>query len=299
MFKNKRNLCCGLLLTVMSVNSYALENGSDSAALGAEGTMAGNLPPKGVYLITYYQNYHADKMLDQHGNISVPDFHLDANALVARLVWMTDQKLLGGQLGFYGIQPFVDVRLSAAGFSDSNKGLGDFVFAPLLAWHHGNHHWGVALENVFPTGDYDKNSPKPVIANISKNYYTFRPMFAYSYMTASGWDLSTKMSYSINEKNDDTHYKSGDYFAFDYNLSYQVRSDLTLGLQGYALKQFTDDKRDSVKVQDSKAQVLAYGPAVSYHPSRQWFLEGKYLFEDQVENRAKGGSTWLKFVWSF
>lgn len=55
---------------------------------------------------------------------------------------MTDQKLLGGQLGFYGIQPFVDVRLSAAGFSDSNKGLGDFVFAPLLAWHHGNPRWG-------------------------------------------------------------------------------------------------------------------------------------------------------------
>uniref|UniRef100_UPI0035A231A1 transporter n=1 Tax=Acinetobacter ursingii TaxID=108980 RepID=UPI0035A231A1 len=54
---------------------------------------------------------------------------------------MTDQKLLGGQLGFYGIQPFVDVRLSAAGFSDSNKGLGDFVFAPLLAWHHGNPRW--------------------------------------------------------------------------------------------------------------------------------------------------------------
>jgi hypothetical protein len=46
MFKNKRNLCCGLLLTVMSINSYALENGSDSAALGAEGAMAGNLPLK-------------------------------------------------------------------------------------------------------------------------------------------------------------------------------------------------------------------------------------------------------------
>ncbi len=59
-------------------------------ALGAEGMMAGALPPTGVYLLSYYQNYHASEF--QNG----PDqFHVDVNAVVPRLVWMTDQKNYG------------------------------------------------------------------------------------------------------------------------------------------------------------------------------------------------------------
>lgn len=64
-------------------------------ALGAEGMMAGALPPAGVYLLSYYQNYHASEF--QNGP---NQFHVDVNAVVPRLVWMTDQKIMDGQLGF-------------------------------------------------------------------------------------------------------------------------------------------------------------------------------------------------------
>ncbi|RKG35102.1 phenol degradation protein meta [Acinetobacter guerrae] len=294
MLKTTLNVVCGFILSVASSQVFALENGADSAALGAEGNMAGNLPPAGVYLLTYFQDYSANKMVDRHGDSTVPNFDLDVNALVLRVVWMTDKTFLGGQLGFYGIQPMISMRLNVAGLSDSDKGLADFVFAPLLAWHQGNHHWGVALENVVPSGDYDKNH----LANIGKNYYTGRPMFAYSYINHYV-DISTKFSYSINGKNDDTDYRSGDYAAVDYNIGYHISPALTVGVQGYALKQTTADKVNSVKIEDNKAQVIAYGPAIAYHPSRQWFLEGKYLMENQVENRAKGHNIGLKFVWSF
>lgn len=293
-YKTTLNVLYGLILSVINAQVFALENGADSAALGAEGNMAGALPPTGLYFLTYYQDYTADKMMNDHGENSIPDFNLDVNALVLRMVWMTDKTFLGGQFGFYGIQPMISMRLNAAGISDDDKGLADTSLAPLLAWHKGNHHFGVALENVLPTGDYDKNR----VANIGKNYYTGRPMFAYTYLNPY-IDLSTKFSYSINSENDDTNYRSGDYAAVDYNIGYHISPTLTVGLQGYALKQTTDDKINSVKVEDNKAQVIAYGPAVAYHPSKQWFLEGKYLFEDQVKNRAKGRNFGLKFVWSF
>jgi hypothetical protein len=51
------------------------------------------------------------------------------------------------------------------------------------------------------------------VANIGKNYNTVRPIFCYSYAPENGLDLSTKISYSFNTENDDTHYRSGDYFA--------------------------------------------------------------------------------------
>ncbi|MGE8541080.1 MAG: SphA family protein [Acinetobacter sp.] len=293
-----KKLIAALLVGLPVMSSYATENGVDSAALGAEGATAGALPPPGLYLLSYYQNYHANKMVDNHGNSSVPDFHVDSNALVARLVWMTDKQFLGGNLGFYAVQPFADLRISAAGMSDSNKGLGDFIFAPLLSWHSGNHHWAAAVEGVFPTGDYDApTATKPIVANLGKNYYTVRPMFAYSYL-GHGFDLSTKVSYSFNTENDDTNYQSGDYLAADYSLGYKVTPSLTLAAQGYVFKQLSDDENNNVEI-GNKGQVIGVGPGVHYQPAPNWYLEGKYIKEFEVENRPEGSATWLKFVWTF
>lgn len=83
-------IICGAISALYLPSAFATENGSDSFALGAEGMMAGALPPAGVYLLSYYQNYHASDF--QNG----PDqFHVDVNAVVPRLVWMTDQKNSG------------------------------------------------------------------------------------------------------------------------------------------------------------------------------------------------------------
>jgi hypothetical protein len=64
--------------------------------------------------------------------IKVLNFHLDVNAFIPRLVWMTEQNYWGGQLGFYAIQPMVDLRLSAAGMSDHNTALGDLMLGSRL-----------------------------------------------------------------------------------------------------------------------------------------------------------------------
>lgn len=286
-------LVSGILFGLFSAQSYATENGSDTFALGAEGVLAGALPPPGVYLLTYYQNYKADDFVGSDGKTLIPDFDIDAKAIVPRLVWMTEQKLLGAQLGFYAAQPLVDLRLKMAGERDHNTGLGDLIFAPMLGWHQGNHHWAAAIETIFPTGDYDQNQ----LANIGKNYYTFRPILAYSYSDPKGWDISTKMSYSFNTKNDDTQYQSGDYFAADYSIGYKLHPHLLLAVEGYTFKQFDSDEANGINV-DFKGQALAYGPGI-YYQKDGWALEAKYLKETQVENRPKGDATWLKFVWSF
>ena len=127
-------IICGVISTLYLPSAFATENGSDSFALGAEGMYdAGALPPAGVYLLSYYQNYHASEF--QNG----PDqFHVDVNAVVPRLVWMTDQKIMDGQLGFYAAQPLVDLRLEVNGMAGSNQGLGELDFWwYMLGWHQG------------------------------------------------------------------------------------------------------------------------------------------------------------------
>lgn len=286
-------LVSSALVCLFSTNSYATENGSDSFALGAEGLLAGALPPPGLYLLSYYQNYTASNFVGADGNTLIPDFDIDAKALVPRVVWMTEQKLLGGQVGFYAAQPLVDLRLKIAGQRDHNSGLGDLIFAPMLGWHQGNHHWAAAVETIFPTGDYDKDN----LANMGKNYYTFRPIFAYTYNQPHGWDISTKISYSFNTENKDTNYQSGEYIAADYSVGYKLNPNWTLAVQGYAFKQTSSDEVNNVEI-DFKGQALAYGPGIQYQKDG-WALEAKYLKETEVENRPKGDATWLKFVWSF
>ncbi|MCS8129833.1 transporter [Pseudomonas aeruginosa] len=274
-------------------NAAATEGGGDTYPLGAEGVMAGALPPPGVYLLGYYQNYHASRFVDKHGKSSIPGFGVNVNAFIPRLVWMTNTQLLGGQLGFYTALPLVDLRVGMMGQRDDRRAMGDAYLASMIGWHSGAHHWGVAVETVLPTGEYDRDH----MANAGKNYYTVRPMFGYSYSEPDGWDISTKLSYSFNSRNNDTDYKSGQYFAGDYSVGYRVKPNVTLALEGYAFKQMTSDNVAGEDI-GFRGQVFAYGPGVHYQ-AKGWSVEAKYLRETAVENRAQGNSTFVKFVWAF
>lgn len=283
------SICFGFTSTI----TFATENGADSYALGAEGMMSGALPPPGVYLLSYYQNYHAG-----HFDQGPPNFHLDVNALIPRLVWVTEQNYFGGQLGFYAAQPMVDLRLTAAGMSDHNSALGDLMLGSLMGWHHGNHHWIGAIEAVLATGKYDNPTAlQPLVANIGKNYNTVRPIIAYSYAPKNGLDISTKLSYSFNTENDDTDYKSGEYFAGDYSVGYKLTDNFKIAVEGYAFKQTLSDKQHGEDI-GMRGQVLAVGPAVQYQ-DKNWSIEAKYLKETHVENRPEGHTGLLKFIWAF
>ncbi|MCJ8160473.1 SphA family protein [Acinetobacter zhairhuonensis] len=286
-------LLCGLLTSFHVSTASATENGSDSFSLGAEGIMAGALPPAGLYFLGYYQNYHANEFID-----GPSQFHVDANALVPRLVWMTNYQIAHGQWGMYAAQPLVDLKVNINGLHDSNQGLGDLYLGTMLGWHHQNHHWLAALETVLGTGDYKAPSQtNPVRANIGKNYDTIRPIFAYSYINPNGLDLSTKISYSWNNRNDATDYKSGEYFAGDYSLGYRIQPKVKVAVEGYYFKQTKEDNINGEDI-DFKGQAFAIGPAIQY-ADQNWSLEAKFLKETNVENRPEGHTSWLKLVWAF
>lgn len=290
--KIRINLLLGFILTHHAM-ALATENGADSYPLGAEGVLAGALPPPGLYGQTFYVNYHASRFVDKHGKSMIPGFGLNLNGVVERLIYMTDRFAIGGQLGFYVAQPIFDMRVGQGGMRDDRKGISDTLAAVMLGWHRGYHHWATVIEGAFPTGEYDRGR----MANLGKNFYTLRPIVAYSYSQPNGWDLSTKLSYSFNSENRDTDYLSGQYFAGDFSLGYRVARGWILALQGHAFKQWTSDKLHGDKV-GFRGQAIALGPGIQYQ-GRGWSLEGKYTTEMAVENRPQGNYTWLKLTLPF
>lgn len=277
--------------------AHATEGGGTTAAAGAEGFLAGALPPPGTYGLVYATHYSASRFNDKDGNSAIPDFKVKANVLVGRLVHMTGTTVLGGQLGYYGVLPLVDLKVNAAGASDSRTAAGDIEAAPLVAWHGLQWHTAAALALVLPTGSYDKTR----MANPGNNITTLRPVFVASYLTEGGLDLSTKLTYSINRENGDTRYKSGQYLHADFNAGLRVAPEWQVGLQGYLIHQTTDDKLNGVKVgsDGNRTRVFAFGPAVRWQTSPTApSVEVRWLKETGARNHTEGSALWIKAVWA-
>jgi hypothetical protein len=302
--------------TLTSVNVYATEGGGGAYPNGAEDFWCGLIPPPGFYFINYFLYYHADDFNNKHGDNVDKDFDLNVIANTFRFIKITNHKILGANWGVHMFVPIMYQDVTATTplgvKSDTQTGLGDIIVDPfILSWHFSkNFHLATGIDIYIPTGRYDagRDSNEFDLANTSRNYWTFEPIVAFTYMTDFGLEVSSKFMYDINTNNPDTDYRSGQEFHFDYAVGYKV-SDWNLGVAGYYYKQFTNDKINGETVtfpdpnplgfEDGfKGQVIAVGPAVKYHFKNMCFTL-KYLWETEVEQKPEGQSLWFKFVYAF
>jgi hypothetical protein len=269
---------------------HATEGGGSAYHNGAEDFMAGAAPPPGNYFINYFNYYSADTFKG-----GPPEFKLNAAAEVLRFVHITDKKVLGGFWGVHLFLPFVYLDVKATGMNDheTRGSLGDIIVDPfILSWHGKNWHALTGVDIYMPTGNYNKNHQ----ANPGRNYWTFEPLVAGTYVADCGFQASGKFMYDFNTKNTDTDFLSGQEFHFDYALGQKI-SDFTIGLAGYYYQQTTDDELNGTKV-GNRGRVVAFGPAVKYDYKNMSFGL-KYQFETAAENRPEGDSLWFKFVYAF
>ncbi len=295
------------LLVLTSVNVLATEGGGGAYPNGAEDFMSGAVPPPGYYFINYFLFYHADKFNNKHGDNVDKDFDLDVIANTFRFIYITKQQIFGGYWGVHIFVPIMyqDVTATTPGGvkSDTKTGLGDIIVDPfILSWHTKNWHFATGVDIYMPTGSYDKDD----MANTSRNYWTFEPIVALTYMSDFGLEVSSKFMYDFNTNNPDTDYRSGQEFHFDYTVAYKI-DNWRVGVGGYYYKQVTNDEINGEKVtfpaslgfsEGFKGQAVAVGPQLKYDYKNMSFVL-KYLFETAVENRPQGNDLWFKFVYAF
>jgi len=271
--------------------THASERGGSSYPMGAENYMAGAMPPPGVYGQLFVSHYEADTFLGNHGQKLPMDFDIRVDCVAPRLIWVTEQQILGGNLGFHIIVPLVNLKVSLNGQSQSNSGLGDIIFAPALGYHFSEKmHATFAVDMIAPTGKYDRND----LANTGRNYWVFEPVIALSYVDPQGLNVDVKTMYDFNRKNDATDYLSGQELHMDYAVGWGLGNGWVLGVGGYALWQTTDDRQNGQTVEDNKGRSSAIGPSIKYTSNKGWFLTAKWQDETQVRNRPNGNAYWLK-----
>ena len=291
---NPTRIFPAIALLALAAQAHSAEGGASIYTHGVEGYMAGALPPPGVYGMVYGQHYHAGRLNDHNGdNLNVPNFSINANVIAPRLIWVTPQKVLGGDLALHTIVPLVDLEVEAGSRSQHKTGLGDIVVGAALGYHHSDKlHSIVALDTYLPTGRYDKNN----LANIGTNHWAVEPVYAVSYVQPKGVVADAKIGYIFNQRNSDTDYKSGYELHADYSAGWAFGNGWTAGVGGYALQQTTSDKQYGETLAHSKARAFAIGPSVKYDSGKGWFASLKWQKEVVAQNRPEGNAVWLKAV---
>jgi len=281
--------------------ALATESGGSHYPNGAEDFMVGALPPPGNYFINYLNWYSADSFRNDDGGRLFDDFNLDVVANTFRFIHVTKHKVFGANWALHAFVPLVNVDVSrriAPPFpreTDDQFGLGDIIVDPfILGWHFKDWHITTGVDIYLPTGSFDEDR----LANPGRNYWTFEPIFAFTYLNKSGFEVSAKLMYDFNTENDATNYQSGQEFHADYTLGWHT-GPWSLGVGGYYYQQTTDDELDGRTFLDGfRGRAFAIGPQVKYDHKNMAFTL-KYLAETAVENRPEGGTLWFKYLYAF
>lgn len=290
--------------------ALATEAGGGVYPNGAEGYSGAALPPPGTYLLGYVEHYDADRFNDGHGDSGqLPDFHARADAAIARIVHVTDTRILGASWAMQAIVPVVNLRVGAAGMADETTGIGDIIVDPvMLGWHFPSGvHITTGVDVTVPVGRYNPRK----LSNIGRNYWSVEPVVAFAYYGKSGFSADLKLMYDMNFRNTNAmvtpfnptgaDYRSGDEFHADFAVGQQI-GKLKLGAAGYFYTQTSDDKVSDAGAQATidalrgfRGKVFAAGPSISYQVGKAQII-GTWQHEFHAEYRPQGERLWLKMV---
>ena len=284
--------------------ALATESGVDNIGTGTDGFYVlplevDSLPDHMVAFNLYYNHYKARKFNISSLGGEVPGVEIDSTAVIPRIDYLSPLRVAGGRLGIYVAQPWLKQEVAAFGLSDTRESMGDTTISPIILWDMGKHlTLAAAVEITVPTGEYDADR----LANTSNNFYTYKPLFSFTWLPTDNTELSMKTTYSFNRENKDTDYRSGQIFHFDYSASYRLNDNVTVGLNGYYLKQTTDDKQYGRTVQFAgqdvddgvRGEVFAIGPALHVTFLKYASAEIRWAKEFDVENRPEGEMLWAK-----
>jgi hypothetical protein len=277
-------------------SALATEGGGSAYPNGTDIFLIGVAPPPGTYVLAYTSYDRFNKLRDNSGNeIPVP-FKVGVAAVVPRFIWIGETKTLGGNFGFHGFLPLLDIDAKIAGLSQRKSGLGDITFGPFLAYHPSDKlHYVLAVDIHAPTGSYNSTD----LVNLGRNHWTVGPVAGISYVQASGINADIKLHYEFNGTNHHTQYRSGQEFHFDYALGWALGNGWTVGVGGYVYQQTTDDKLAGATIANAKGRAAAIGPSIKYQSPSGFFVTAKVQQDFAVRNRPEGAALKVKMILPF
>lgn len=280
---------------------HATETGFSTYGLGGYAFGAGATPPPGTYISTAV-GFYTGRI---EGNVTIGRLVFDIGMKVDFLsvglngLYVREEKFLGGLLGFSVTAPVGHVDLEATASvgpltgrrTTDGGGLGDVVPKLQLGWHHGDFSHTAYVQGVAPTGRYDPS----FAPNIGLHRPGIDTGWAFTWVDKSTkLQLNGALGVTFNFENDETNYKSGDEFHFEWAIGREFAPGLVLGVVGYDYRQLTGDSGSGAVLGPFKGSVDAVGAGLSYTTllgTTPLILNARHYQEFNAERRFEGSTS--------
>lgn len=285
--------------------AQATEGGGSSRLPGLLTIRVGMMPPPGLRLNLQLADYSANKTLDGDGKprAGLSNFNLHVKGVGGRLIYVwPGAELWGGAIATgLAVAAHVDLRVrfdvqTPGGVvhreGQSSGASSDTHLTPImLGWRGETYHQMVGLELFLPTGAFDRTQ----LANPGRGNRASGASYQATWFPVAAVEANLGVVVLQNSRNPDTNYQGGRELMMDYGVGYVLAPQWQLGVSGYLIKQFSDDRSNGQPVAGgNRAQVLAVGPFLRYTPGRNWGLTIKYQAETKVKNRASGNRMYVQ-----
>lgn len=206
---------------------------------GVEGIQAASVPPPGTYYLGYLVDYNIDQFKAPGSSTALPGHNTGTVvALANRVVWISPYKFLGADYGIETIVPVIGTSLTinAASVSESQTGLGDVYFGPLvLGWHGSN--WDAVAAAGFWLDTATSQGPAAPGKGFKSTMLTGGATYYFdAAKTISG---SALMRYETNTEKSNG-FKPGNQVTVEWGIA-KMMNGYQLGVVGYDQMQVSND----------------------------------------------------------
>jgi hypothetical protein len=251
---------------------------------------------------------HLTSIRDRNGK-SVPLFvdpRIDAFSNLFHVVYVTPLKGPTGAFTVEALLPIVgfDTEFNPRGIALSDNGwsIGDLTVGadyqtPPVAFGDGSVlSWRAGIDATAPTGSFDRTRD----LNQGAGFWSIVPYAAITVLPIPKWEVSIRLSYDYNastRRGADVppitgfafhDGQAGDAGWINFASSYELFDGVRPGINGYWLRQFSDDRTNGFDVPHTRAGELYLGPGLSWQVSGGHVVNFNVYLPVSASNAAAG-----------
>jgi hypothetical protein len=243
----------------------------------------------GWFLQEFPDYYNADKLKDSQGTTVPGRNDLTVFSTTTHVVYVSQQRFLGGWLAVEALELWVDLDVRANGTSATVRGFGDLTVGAGLQWAPKEIGSGMfvhrfVLDVGVPTRQYSDKQP----INIGNNFVVVDPYYALTYEVGKV-ELSARLHYLWNSLNHEPFaglgahtVQPGQAYHMNYSASYEVITHVRVGFNGYWLQQTTDDKVNDINVPHSLERTVGLGAGIQFFSGRDTWIHHNGVFQQAI-----------------
>ncbi|SDI82239.1 SphA family protein [Mucilaginibacter sp. P25] len=290
------------------VKTYAQDPALPPTNLGLANVYDGVAGKPGFIYQGYAQYFQAHQLNDGFGRNTHSDLKVNSLLQMNQLIYLSPVRLMGGNLGFTVIVPFVQISASNLGgqaFIVNPGVLGDIVQGTAVQWSDKklfgkpfSHR--VEFDINVPVGGYDSRYN----INPSSHVWAYGLYHAFTLMLSDQVSVSSRNQFNYNSHFIGQKSKAGAYYNGNYSVDYSILKSLKIEAAAYYLTQFNQDSyngdnhyyQDKYGIDNTKERVFGYGPGLAYFAPNGVLLEAKVFFETAAKNRFEGTRPTLRLA---